>query len=106
MIYWGKRMSHLFNGKFLCAVHSPSIKLFLNVLIALSAAFLQWHPAGANWRVMFSLVSRKEMKSVDTSLSSMWKVGLSPAAFNFLMVVVTALIWMAFFLFFMGFANT
>ena len=99
-------LSHLFNGKFLCAVHSPAIKWFLTVLIALSAAFLRWHPEVTNWTVIFSLVSRKAMRSVDTSLSRMWKVGRIPAAFRFLMIVVTALIWLAFFLFFMGSANT
>ena len=46
------------------------------------------------------------MRSVETSLSRMWKVGLSPAAFSFLMIGVTALIWLAFFLFFMGSLNT
>ena len=88
----GKRLSHLFNGNFLCDMHSPAIKWFLNVLIALSAAFLRWHPAGANWTVVFSSVSRKAMRSVYTSLSRMWKVGRSPAAFRFLMIVVTDLI--------------
>ena len=102
----GKRLYHLFKGKFLCAVHNPAMKWFFNVLIALSAAFLQWHPAGANWTVIFSSVSRNSMRSVETSLSRMWKVGLSPAALSFLMIVVTALIWLAFFLFFMGSANT
>ena len=92
-------MSHLLNGKFLCAVHIPAIKWFLNILIALSAAFLRWHPAGANWKVMFSLVSRKAMRYVDTSLSRMWKVGRSTAAFRFLMIVVTTLIWLVFFCF-------
>ena len=68
----------MFKGDFLCAVHNPAMKWFFNVLIALSAAFLQWHPAGANWTVMFSSVLRKAMRSVDTSLSRMWKVGRSP----------------------------
>ena len=84
----------------------PSNKMVLNVLIALYAAFLRWHLAGANWTVMFSSFLRKEMRSVDTSLSRMWKVGRSPSAFRFLMIVVTALIWLAFFLLFMGSANT
>ena len=65
----GKRLSHLFNGECFCAMQSPAIKLFLNVLIALSAAFLRWLPAGANCTVSFSSDSRKAMWSVDTSLS-------------------------------------
>ena len=36
------------------------------------------------------------MRSVETSLLRMWKVGLSPAAFSFLMIFVTALIWLVF----------
>ena len=82
------------------------MKWFFNVLIALSAAFLRWHPTGTNWTMRFSSVSRTSMRSVDTSLSMMWNVGYSPAAFSFRMIVVTALIWLAFFLFFVGSANT
>ena len=96
---WGKRLSQLFNRKCLCAVHSPSMRWFLNVQIALSAAFLRWHPACANWTVVFSSVLRNSMRSVDTSLLRMWNVGRSPAAFSFRMIVVTALIWLAFFCF-------
>ena len=75
----------------------PRNEMVFNVLIALSAAFLRWHPAGANWTVMFSSVSRNSMRSVNTSFLRMWNVGCSPAAFSFLIIVVTALIWMAFF---------
>ena len=84
---------------FLCAVHSPAMKWFFNVLIAFSAAFLQWHPTGANWTVMFSSVLRNSTRSVDSSLSRMWNVGRSPADFSFWMIFVTALIWLAFFCF-------
>ena len=42
------------------------------------------------------------MRSVDTSLSRMCNVGCSPAASSFLMIVVTALIWLAFFSVFRG----
>ena len=64
-----KRPSHLFNGKCWCKVQSPAIKGFLNVLIAISAVFMQWHPAGANCIVIFSSYSRKAMRSVDNSLT-------------------------------------
>ena len=96
----------MFKGKFLCAVHNPAMKWFFNVLIALSAAFLRWHPASANWTVIFSSVSKNSMRSVETSLSRMWKVGRSLSALSFLMIVVTALICLDFFLFFMRSANT
>ena len=36
------------------------------------------------------------MRSVETSLSRMWKVGRSPAALSFLMIAVTAMIWLDF----------
>ena len=68
------------------------MKWFLNVLISISAAFLRWNLAGANWTVMFSSVSRNSMRSVDTSLSRMWNIGRSPAALSFRMIVVAALI--------------
>ena len=95
----------MFMGKFLCAVHNPALKWFLNVLITLSYAFLRWHPAGANWTVIFSSVSRNSMRSVETSLSKMWNVGRSPAALSFWMIVVTALIWLSFFFVFRGFCK-
>ena len=90
----------------MCAVHNPAMKWFLKVMIALSAALLRWHPAGANWTVIFLSVSRNSMRSVETSLSRIWNAGRSPAAFIFPIIVVTALIWLPFFLFFVGSANT
>ena len=86
----------------MCSVQ-PSNEVVFNFLIALSDAFLQWHPAGANWTGIFSLVSMNSMRSIETSLSRMWNVGHSPAAFSFKMIVVTALIWLAFFSVFHGF---
>ena len=44
------------------------------------------------------------MRSIETSLSRMWKVGLSPADLIFLMIVVMALIWLDF-SFFHGFCE-
>ena len=83
----------------------PRNEVIFNVMISLSAAFLRWHPAGANWTVIFSSVLRNSMRSVETLLSRMWNVGRSPAALSFRMIVVTAFIWLAFFSVFHGFCK-
>ena len=55
-------------------MHSPAIKLFLNVCIALSELFSMWLLGGTNWYLMF-IVSIVRFKAVDASLYMKWKPG-------------------------------
>ena len=76
---------------FFSTLHSPAIKWFLNVCIALSALFALWFLARTNWYFM-SVVAIVSFKAVDASLSMKCKPGWIPRLLNYLVKYMKYLI--------------
>ena len=73
----GRSFSHRIKGKSGSVLQRPAMKWFLKVRMARSAALRRWMWGGASWKSM-SWLSMNCMSAVDASLSSRWRLGLSP----------------------------
>ena len=64
-----RRSHHSCSGNVFPTVHKPAMKWFLNVRIALLAAFKRWLFASTNWIVVFILFLTKFLTTMEHSLS-------------------------------------
>ena len=87
MVTWGKSRSHIYKGNRGSTVHRESIKCFLKLIKALSAAFIQCMCGGTSWDCI-SESSKYCLKSSDTSLSLMWSFGVNPRFLNLALLFV------------------